>query len=83
MQESRSWRGLNRLLDLEIDELGSAGGPVGSWTIQGEGSCDEVDAEDSVFQRNLKIEAHSGGSFSVKREFLLIKASAEVSLGFT
>jgi len=83
LEESCSCCGLNGLLNLEVDELGSAGGPVGGGTTKAQVSCDEVDAESGVVQRDVEIEPKGSCSLSIKFEFLIFGVSAEDCFGFS
>ena len=83
MEESCSCFGLNGLLNLEVDELGSAVGPVGGGTTKAQFSCDEVDAESGVVQRDAEIEPEGGVSPSIKLEILILCCRAEDLLGFS
>ena len=83
MEESCSCLGLNGLLNLEVDELGSAGGPVGGGTTEVQFSCDEVDAESGVVQRDAEIEPEGGVSLSIKFEILILAVGAKDLLSFS
>ena len=83
MEESGSGSGLYGLLNLEVHELGSSTGEVGSGTIESQISLYKVNAESSVVQRKIEIEAKGCGGSSVQGELLFVRASAEVILGFS
>ena len=70
MEESGSGSRLYGLLNLEVHELGSSTGEVGSGTIESQISLYKVNAESSVVQSYVEVKAKCGVSRVVQIELL-------------
>ena len=80
MEESGSGCRLNGLLNLEVHELSSSAGEVGSGTSEMHLSLDKVNAESSVVQRKIEIEAKGFVGSSVQGELFFYEPVLRLSL---